>query len=75
MGKEAVAEESPQVADGLGGSAVAVVVGEDVAIVTFESGAVAVEFLSERRRLEDEERLVEEDVVVGGKIVPLGVLE
>ena len=55
--------------------AVAVVVAEDVAMATFEAGAVAVEFRGKRRRLEDEERLVEEDVVVGGKRVPLGGLE
>ena len=44
-------------------------------MATFEAGAVAIEFRGKRRRLEDEERLVEEDVVVGGKIVPLGGLE
>ena len=73
--KEGVAEEKPQKAEEEGGGAVAVVVAEDVAMATFEAGAVAVEFRGKRRRLEDEERLVEEDVVVGGKIVPLGVLE
>ena len=73
--KEGVAEEKPPKADGGRGDAVAVVVAEDVAMATFEASAVAIEFRGKRRRLEDEERLVEEDVVVGGKIVPLGVLE
>ena len=74
---EEMTEESPQVASWLGGSDVAVVVAEDVAMATFEAGAsaVAVEFHGKRRRFGDEEKLVEEDVVVGGKIVPLGVLE
>ena len=73
--KEGVAEEKPPKAEGEGGGAVAVVVAEDVAMATFEAGAVAIEFRDKRRRLEDEERLVEEDVVVRGKIVPLGELE
>ena len=73
--KEGVAEEKPRKAEEEGGGAGAGVVAEDVAMATFEAGAVAVEFRGKRRRLEDEERLVEEDVVVGGKIVPLGDLE
>ena len=73
--KEGVAEEKPPKAEEKGGGAVADAVAEDVAMATFEAGAVAVEFRGKRRRLEDEERLVEEDVVVGGKIVPLGGLE
>ena len=73
--KEGVAEEKPPKAEEGEGGAVAVVVAEDVAMATFEAGAVAVEFREKRRRLEDKERLVEEDVVVGGKIVPLGGLE
>ena len=75
VGKEEVAEESSQEADRLGGGAVVVVVAKDVAMAMFEAGAVAVEFRGKRRRLEDDERVVEEDVVVGGKIVPLGELE
>ena len=73
--KEGVAEEKLPKAEEEEGGAVAVVVAEDVAMATFEAGAVAVEFCGKRRRLEDEERLVEEDVVVEGKIVPLGALE
>ena len=83
--KEGVAEEKPPKAEGEGGDvvvvagegggAVAAVVAEDLAMAMFEAGAVAVEFRGKRRRLEDEERLVEEDIVVGGKIVPLGALE
>ena len=50
-------------------------VAEDVAMATFGAGAVAVKFRVKRRRLEDEKRVVEEDKVVGGKMVPLGGLE
>ena len=73
--REGMAEEKPPKAEGEGGVAVAMVVAEDVAMATFEAGAVAVEFRSKMRRLEDEDRLAEEDVVVGGKIVPVGDLE
>ena len=73
--KEGVAEEKPPKAEREGGGAMAVVVVEDVAMATVEAGAVAVQFRGKRRRLEDEERVMEKDVVVGGKIVPLGVLE
>ena len=62
-------------AEGIGGGAVVAVVAEDVAMTTFEAGAVTVEFRGKRRRLEDEARVVEEYVLVGGKIVPLGGLE
>ena len=50
------------------------VVAKDVAMAMFEAGAMAVEFHGKRRRLEDEERVVEKDVVVEGKIVHLGGL-
>ena len=69
------AEQSPQVADELEGGTVTVAVAEHMAMATFETGAVAVEFCGKRRRLEDEMGLEEEDVLVGGKIVPLGGLE
>ena len=74
-GKKKVKRYTRHRPDVLARGAVAVVVAEDVAMATFEAGAVAVEFRGKRRRLEDEEGLVEEDVVVGGKIVPLGGLE
>ena len=72
---EGVASESPVVAEGMGDGAVAEVVAEDVAEATLEAGAVAIEFRGKRRRLEIEMGLEDEDVVVGGKIVPLGALE
>ena len=57
--------ESEGVAGDIGGSTMAVAATDDVAMATFEAGAVAVEFRSKRRRrLEDKERAVEEDVVV-----------
>ena len=73
--KEGVAEEKPLKGKGKGVDEVAVVVADDVAEVTFEAGAMAVEFRGKRRRLEDDVAMVDEDVVVGGKIVPLGALE
>ena len=73
--KEGVAEEKPPKGKGKGVDEVAVVVADDVAEVTFEAGARAVEFRGKRRRLEDDVSMVDEDVVVGGKIVPLGALE
>ena len=73
--KEGVAEEKPPKGKGKGVDEVAVVVADDVAEVTFEAGAMAVEFRGKRRRLEDDVAMIDEDVVVGGKIVPLGALE
>ena len=72
---EGVAEEKPPKGKGKGVNEVAVVVADDVAEVTFEAGAMAVEYRGKRRRLEDDVAMVDEDVVVGGKIVPLGALE
>ena len=73
--KEGVAEEKPPVA----GSGVAdeMVVAEDnnVAVTTFEAEAMAVEFRGKRRRVKDRVPVVDEEVVVGGKIVPLEALD
>ena len=69
--KEGVAEEKPPQGKGKGVEEVAVVVADDVAEVTFEAGAMAVEFRGKRRRLENDVMMVDEDVVVGGKIVCL----
>ena len=73
--KEGVAEEKPPVT----GTGVAdeMVVAEDdnVAVATFEAEAVAVEFRGKKRRVEDRVSVVDEDVVVGRKIVPLGTLD
>ena len=70
-----MAEEKPPQGKGKGVDEVAVVVADDVAEVTFEAGAMAVEFRGKKRKLEDDVAMVDEDVVVGGKIVPLGALE
>ena len=75
MEKDGVAEEKPPQGKGKGVDKVVVVVAEDVAEVTFEAGAMAVESRGKRRRLEDDVAMVDEDMVVGGKIVPLGALE
>ena len=61
-----MAVESPQVAIRNGGAAAALVMAEDLAMATFEAGTVAVEFCGMRMRLMDEERMVEEDMVVLG---------
>ena len=70
-----MADESPVVAEGEGGGAMAEVVADEVAEVTFKAGAVAVEFRGKRKRLDDGEDLEDKDVLVEGRIVPLGVLE
>lgn len=43
--------------------------------VTFKAGVVAVEYYGKGRRLDDDEGLEDEDILVEGKIVPLEVLE
>ena len=73
--EEGEADESPVVAEKEEDGQVAEVVAEDVAEATLEAGAMAVEFRGKRRRVEMVTGLEDEDVMVGGKIVPLGVLE
>ena len=57
----------PPVAEGLGGRPVVAVVAEEVVMAMFEASAVAVEFCGKRRRLEDKERVVEEDLWLGAR--------
>jgi len=73
--KEGVAQEKPLMTEEGGMDQMVVADEENVVVATFGTDTVAVEFREKRRRLEDEVRVVEEDVVVGGKIVPLGALE
>ena len=70
-----MAEELPLKAVGERCGGVVAVLAEDVARATFEAGAVAIDLRCKRRSLENEERDVEENVVLGGKMVSLGVLE
>ncbi|PUU80424.1 hypothetical protein B9Z19DRAFT_735168 [Tuber borchii] len=74
-GKAGVAEEKPPVADDEGGGMMAVALADNMAVAKFEAGAVAIQFRGKRRRVEEFDEKMEEDVVVGDKIVPLGVLE
>ena len=75
MEKEGVAEEKPPVAEGEVADEMVVAEDDNVAVATFEAEAVAIEFQGEKRRVEDRVTVVDEDVVVGGKIVPLGALD
>ena len=44
-------------------------------MLMFEADAVAIEFRGKKRRVEDRVSVVDEDVVVGGKILHLGALD
>ena len=48
---------------------------DNVTVATFEAEAMAIEFRGKKRRVEDRVSVVDEDVVVGGKIVPLEALD
>lgn len=73
--KDGVPEELPPVASDMDSGALAVVLAEDVAMATFEAGAVTIVFCGKRRRLENEKKVVDEDIVIGGKILPLEAFE
>ena len=75
MGNEGVAEEKPPVDEGRVADEMVVAEDDNVAVAAFEAEAVAIEFCGKKRRVEDRVSVVDEDVVVGGKIVLLKALD
>ena len=65
--KKEVAEKTLLVAEESGRDEMVVTEEDNVAVVTFETDVMAVEFWGKRRRLENDMRVVDENVVVGGQ--------